>query len=84
MPESEDRHFGLWADSGAAQDKFEKKNVSDVSSSGSSASDPRLTADARVLAAAKALASEPTPIAAAHHCRKINRVGSNRRELAQR
>jgi hypothetical protein len=46
-----------------------------------------LRAAAQMLAA-KALAGglrrEPTPIVAAHHCLKINRVGSNRRELARR
>jgi hypothetical protein len=65
---------------GCARHKFEKRTVSGIALA---RAPPR-----RRLRLQKALAGalrrEPTPIAAAHHCQKINRVGSNRRELARR
>ena len=89
-PESQDAHSQALGRFGCARHKLEKRSRA-LRSRGSPhlAQGPGSTAmPCRCLQLQKALAGalrrEPTPIAAAHHCQKINRVGSNRRELARR
>jgi len=88
MPESQDAHSGLWADSVARGISSRNVRSRALRSRGSPhlAQGPGSTAmPRRCLRLQKALAGalrrEPTPTAAAHHCQKIDRVGSNRREL---
>ena len=80
IPKSQDGHSGLWADSvarGISSRNVRSRALRSRERRRAGACGCKSRSRARC-------GAQPTPIAAAHHCQKINRVGSNRRELARR